>query len=142
MSQEMTRRESRERDRMFLKLFFKSSPDEGTEEEVAYFRDHPDEIDEWTKPVNVHKVFLWAGALVGIACVGLSKVLKFQPVIASMPEGFREFAIDIVFESGVALIGAAVTAYILGILLNQQQETATRWRGEVRRAIGKNQDPD
>jgi hypothetical protein len=57
-----------------------------------------------------------------------------------MPEGFREFAIDIVFESGVALIGAAVTAYILGILLNRQQENATRWRGEVRRAIGAMQD--
>jgi hypothetical protein len=142
MSQEMTRRESPERDRMFLKLFFKSSPDEVTEEEVAYFRDHPDEIDEWTKPVNVHKVFLWLGALVGTACVGLSKVLKFHPASASMPEGFREFAIDIVFESGVALIGAAVTAYILGILLNRQQENATRWRGEVRRAIGAIQDPD
>ena len=142
MSQEMTRREARERDRMFLKFFLKSSPDEVTEEEVAYFRDHPDEIDEWTKPVNVHKMFLWAGALVGIACVALSKVLKFQPVIASMSEGLREFAIDIVFESGVALIGAAVTAYILGILLNRQQENATRWRGEVRRAIGAIQDPD
>ena len=56
MSQEMTRRESPERDRMFLKFFLKSSPDAVTEEEVAYFRDHPDEIDEWTKPVNVHKM--------------------------------------------------------------------------------------
>jgi hypothetical protein len=33
------------------------------------------------------------------------------------------------------LIGAAVTAYILGILLNQQQENAAHWRAEIRRRI-------
>ena len=52
-----------------------------------------------------------------------------------MSESFGEFTIDIVFESGVALIGAAVTAYILGILLNQQQENAAKWRAEIRRKI-------
>jgi hypothetical protein len=36
----------------------------------------------------------------------------------------------------VALIGAAVTAYILGILLNQQQDNAATWRSEIRRRIG------
>ena len=47
----------------------------------------------------------------------------------------REFAVDIVFEVGVALIGAAVTAYLLGILLNQQQDRAAAWRSEIRRRI-------
>jgi hypothetical protein len=62
------------------------------------------------------------GALFGTALVALSKMLKhFQPV-AFMSEGLREFVIDIVLESGVALIGAAVTAYLLGILLDQQRE--------------------
>lgn len=120
---------------MFLKLFLKSSVTDVTEEEVIYFRDHPDQIEEITAPVNVHKLFLWAGALLGIACVGLSKILKYFQLFASMSEGFREFVIDIVFEIGVALIGAAVTAYVLGILLNQQQENATRWREEIRRRI-------
>jgi len=53
-----------------------------------------------------------------------------------MSESFGEFTIDIVFEIGVALIGAAVTAYILGILLNQQQENAAKWRGAIRTKIG------
>jgi hypothetical protein len=35
----------------------------------------------------------------------------------------------------VALIGAAVTAYLLGILLNRQQENAAAWRSEIRRRI-------
>jgi hypothetical protein len=130
----MRTRESKQRDRMFLKLFLKSAPDEVTDEEVAYFREHPDQIDEVTAPVNVHKLFLWVGALLGAACVGLSKVIKFSQLVM-LSEGMREFVIDIVFESGVALIGAAVTAYLLGILLNRQQDNAAAWRTEIRRRI-------
>jgi hypothetical protein len=126
--------EAKQRDRMFLKLFLKSAPDRVTDEEVAYFRDHPEQIDEVTAPVNVHKLFLWAGALLGVACVGISKVIKFSPLVL-LSEGLREFVIDIVFESGVALIGAAVTAYLLGILLNRQQDNAAAWRSEIRRRI-------
>ena len=70
-----------------------------------------------------------------MAFVGLSKILKFQPVLENLPEGLREFGIDIVFEIGVALIGAAVTAYILGILLDQQQKNAARWRAGIRRRL-------
>ena len=132
----MRTRETKERDRIFLKLFLKRSVTEVSDAEVAYFHNHPDQIDEVTAPVNVHKLFLWAGALIGTACVGLSKLLKFSPY-ALGSEGFREFGIDIIFEVGVALIGAAVTAYILGILLNQQQDNAAKWRAEIRRRIGK-----
>ena len=38
-------------------------------------------------------------------------------------------------EIGVALIGAGVTAYLLGILLNVQQQNAERWRTEIRSRI-------
>jgi predicted membrane-bound spermidine synthase len=105
-----------------------------TDEEVAYFRDHPDQIDEVTAPVIVHKLFLWVGAFLGALFVGISKVIKFSQ-LALLSEGVREFTVDIVFEIGVALIGAAVTAYILGILLNQQQDNAATWRSEIRRRI-------
>lgn len=131
----MKTNEQQERDRIFIKLFLKSSPDHVTDEELDYFREHPDQIDEVTAPVNIHKLFLWAGTLLGVAFVGLSKILKFQPVLDNLSEGLREFGIDIVFEIGVALIGAAVTAYILGILLDQQQENAARWRAEIRRRL-------
>ena len=124
----------KQRDRMFLKLFLKSAPDQVTDEEIAYFRAHPEQIDQVTAPVNVHKLFLWAGALLGAVCVGVSKLLKFSQLVL-LSEGVREFVVDIVFESGVALIGAAVTAYLLGILLNQQQDNAAAWRSEIRRRI-------
>ncbi|MGB5478038.1 MAG: hypothetical protein WBO53_13585 [Thermoanaerobaculia bacterium] len=125
---------SKQRDRMFLKAFLKTSPSEVTEEEVAYFRDHPEQIDEITAPVNVHKYFLWCGALIGVAFVGISKLIKFSGLVL-LSGGFREFTIEIIFEIGVALIGAAVTAYLLGILLNQQQDNAATWRSEIRRRI-------
>ena len=128
-------KEARERERVFFKLFLKPSGAGLTEEEVAYFREHPDQIDEVTAPVNVHKLFLWAGALLGTACVGLAKIFDFSQLLAFMSAGYRAFVVDIVFEIGVALIGAAVTAYILGILLNQQQDNAATWRAEIRRRI-------
>ena len=129
-----TKKESRERDRIFLRLYLKSSPDDVTDDELAYFQAHPDQIDEVTAPVNIHKLFLWVGTLLGVACVALSKVIKFYEWV-TLSEGYREFVIDIVFEVGVALIGAAVTAYILGILLDQQQENAAKWRAEIRRRL-------
>ena len=127
--------DSQMRERLFLKLFMKTSPGQVTDEELAYFREHPDAIDEITAPVNVHKVFLWAGSLLGVILVGLAKLLDFVLLPAGLAEGLREFWVDIVFEIGVALIGAAVTAYILGILLNKQQDNAATWRAELRRRI-------
>jgi hypothetical protein len=130
----MDKEQIKQRDRIFIKLYLKSSPDELREEELTYFRDHPDMIDEVTAPVNVHKLFLWVGALLGTVLLALSKWIKFteHPILA---ESVIEFGVDIVFEIGVALIGAAVTAYILGILLNRQQENAAHWRSEIRRKI-------
>ena len=123
------------RDKVFIKLFLTGSYTKVTEEEVDYFRQNPELIDQVTAPVNVHKWFLWGGTILGVVLVGLSKILKFNPILDDLSEGMREFGIDIVFEIGVALIGAAVTAYILGILLNKQQDNAATWRAELRRRI-------
>ena len=124
-----------QRDLIFLKLFLKAKVGEVSDEEARYFRDHPEQIDELTAPVNVHLIFLWAGGLLGAAFVAVSKLLKYSSALDFMSESFGEFTIDIVFEIGVALIGAAVTAYILGILLNKQQENAVKWRAEIRAKI-------
>ena len=131
----MKTEQSMQRDRVIIKSFLKSNPSEVTDEEVTYFRDHPDQIDEISAAVNVHKRFLWIGALLGMACVGLSKWVKFS-LTDFLSEAYLEYTVDIIFEIGVALIGAAVTAYILGILLNQQQDNAATWRSEIRHRIG------
>ena len=137
----METKASQDRERLFDKLTF-NSPVEVTDEEVAYFRNHPDEIDDFTAPVNIHKFYLWAGALLGAIFVGFSKALKFSEIASYLSQGFSEFVIDIIFESGVALIGAAVTAFVLEIYLNKQQENAAQWRKEIWRRIGETEEPE
>ncbi|GMA12371.1 hypothetical protein GCM10025882_27960 [Acinetobacter gyllenbergii] len=117
-----------------MRLFFKSSS-EVTDEEVEYYREYPDQIDEVTAPISIHKFFLWAGALLGIAIVAIAKFLKYSGTLSFLSEGIFEFVIDIIYESGIALIGAAVTAYMLGVVLNKQQDNAAKWREEIRRRI-------
>lgn len=123
-----------DQDKLFIKLLFKSTS-EVTDEEIEYYRKYPDQIDQVTAPINIHKIFLWAGALLGVIVVAIAKFLKFSGSLDFLSEGVLEFVIDIIYETGIALIGAAVTAYMLGVLLNKQQENATKWREEIRRRI-------
>ncbi|MDV7410440.1 hypothetical protein V8R86_10040 [Acinetobacter baumannii] len=123
-----------DQDKLFIKLLFKSTS-EVTDEEIEYYRKYPDQIDQVTAPLNIHKIFLWAGALLGVVVVAVAKFLKFSDSLDFLSEGVLEFVIDIIYETGIALIGAAVTAYMLGVLLNKQQENATKWREEIRRRI-------
>ncbi|EPH35797.1 hypothetical protein L293_0390 [Acinetobacter gyllenbergii CIP 110306 = MTCC 11365] len=102
---------------------------------MEYYREYPDQIDEVTAPISIHKFFLWAGALLGIAIVAIAKFLKYSGTLSFLSEGIFEFVIDIIYESGIALIGAAVTAYMLGVVLNKQQDNAAKWREEIRRRI-------
>ena len=127
--------------RKLSKLILQPVSSDVTDAEVEYFRDHPDELEEVAAPVSVHIVFLWLGTLLGLALVAFSKVLRYSGVLDSLSVGGSEFIVDMVFEIGVALVGAAVTAYLLGILLNQQQRNVSTWRAEVRRRIDAN-DPD
>ncbi|MCG6626153.1 hypothetical protein GHT91_14145 [Acinetobacter baumannii] len=123
-----------DQDKLFIKLLFKSTS-EVTDEEIEYYQKYPDQIDQVTAPLNIHKIFLWAGALLGVVVVAVAKFLKFSGSLDFLSEGVLEFVIDIIYETGIALIGAAVTAYMLGVLLNKQQENATKWREEIRRRI-------
>ncbi|MGM7374630.1 hypothetical protein ACOI3T_31310, partial [Acinetobacter baumannii] len=57
-----------DQDKLFIKLLFKSTS-EVTDEEIEYYRKYPDQIDQVTAPINIHKIFLWAGALLGVIAV-------------------------------------------------------------------------
>jgi hypothetical protein len=106
-----------------------------TDDEAAYSREFPDEIDEFTSSVNIALLIYLAGAVLGLLLVALSKAMKYSTFLAEMSAGWNEFFVDVVFEAGVALTGAVVTAYILEHLLNKRQEQAIAWRKEIRRRI-------
>ena len=129
------------RDAILLKSFFKKK-NEVTEEEINYFEKHPDEIDEVTAPINIHKLFLAIGIGVGVLLVAISKVVAHSSFLPVVSRVLHEILIDIVFEIGVALIGAGVTAYMLGILLNAQQENAQQWKRMIRGKIGMRNSPE
>ena len=104
-------------------------------EEVEYFRTHPDQIDEVSSPLTLHKLFLWIGLVFGVFLVALSKFAAHSTILASAHAGVKEFMVDIVFEIGVALIGAAIVTFMIGMSLNQQQARAKKWRKEIRKRI-------
>ena len=126
----------------FFRLVFKPGAHDVSADEVAYFREHPEELDEISAPVSVHIAFLIYGSVAGILLVGVSKLLKYSGILDFLGVEGLEFVVDVVFEIGVALVGAAVTAYVLGILLNQQQSNMTTWRSEVRRRIEETEHAD
>ncbi|MEL6317080.1 MAG: hypothetical protein AAFR16_05515 [Pseudomonadota bacterium] len=106
-----------------------------TDEEVTYFRENPDQIDEVSSPLTLHKLFLWVGLGLGVVLVALSKIFAHANLLEFAHPGVKEFVIDVVFEIGVALIGAAIVTFMISISLNQQQERAKRWRREIRKRI-------
>ncbi|PJG10813.1 hypothetical protein, partial [Escherichia coli] len=111
----MNKNSKLDQDTLFIKLLFKSSA-KVTADEIEYYRKYPDQIDQVTAPINIHKIFLWTGALLGAVIVAIAKFLKFSGIFAFLSAGVLEFVIDIIYESGIALIGAAITAYMLGVL--------------------------
>lgn len=119
-------------------LLFNPKKLEVTDEQIAYFTENPDEIEEFSSSINIHSYFLFYGGMAGTILVALSKLIKYSDLLSGLGEGIAEFIIDIVFEIGVGMIGAVVTAYFLGVLLNRQQRNAAAWRGEIRQIIEAN----
>ena len=73
--------------------------------------------------------------MLGIVVVAIAKFFRFSGTLDFLSESILEFVLDINYESGIALIGAAITAYMLGVLLNKQQENVLKWKKEIRRKI-------
>ena len=112
-----------------------------TAEELDYFREHPDQIDEVSSPLNLHKLFLAVGLVLGTLLAGLAKFLNFSGLLDIVHAGVKELIVDLMFEIGVALIGAAIVTFMMGITLNQQLASAERWRKEIRERLAEGSDP-
>ena len=124
------------RERIHLRLFLVDS-EQPSEEEIAYFAANPNQIDEVSEPMRLHRLFLWFAVISGFMIVGLAKFLATVEDSDFFSGVWREIVIDIIFEAGVALIGAGVTAYFMGVLLNNQQAKTKRWRKQLRAAIAR-----
>ncbi|MEO1221971.1 MAG: hypothetical protein AAFY42_11550 [Pseudomonadota bacterium] len=117
-----------------MRLFF-AATEEPSEEEIAYFAANPEQIDDVSEPMRLHRLFLWIAVVSGFLTVGLAKFLGTVEDSRFFSGVWREYVVDIIFEAGVALIGAGVTAYFMGVLLNNQQAKTKRWRKQLRAGI-------
>ena len=122
----------------FLDFVWKWTTDETvrvSQDEIDYFREHPDEIDDFASPIRLHQLFLLIGITLGVSAVAAAKVLIHSGVLSALPVGLVEFLTDIVFEVGAALIGASIVTFMMGIVMNRQQKNALKWRDEIRKRI-------
>ena len=118
--------------------FVTRQSEEITEEDIAYFTQHPDQIDQVSSAVNLHKLFLIFGLLLGVFLVAVSKIMSYSGLLAVLHPGFAEFLIDIVFEIGVGLIGAAIVTFMLSVTFNAHVRSAKKWRRAIRQKIKDN----
>ena len=71
----------------------------------------------------------------GILAVILSNLVSHMPLDRWLGLGSESILTDVVFESGVALMGAAIAAYFMGVRLNREQKNAKAFRKEIHRKL-------
>ena len=104
-----------------------------TEEEVEFFKENPEELEDMTSTLTAKKLYLTLATLLGLFLVAFSILFRFYPLIN---DGMiHSFIIDLAFEGGVALWGAAITVYLLEIVLEKQHEINSSYRREVLKRI-------
>ena len=102
-----------------------------SEEELAYFKEYPYELDRITSTVATKKLFIGLAGVIGTILVGLSVVLRSY----NLGELLNGFGIDLLFEGGIALWGAAITVYMLEILMHRQELINRQYRRIVQKKI-------
>ncbi len=113
---------------------------EFSKEELRYFRDYPEELQRLTRAESAKGIYLRIALVVGVVLVLIYFMLKVyhQPHFPVLYGA----ATDLLFEGGVALWGAAVTVYMLEILMDRQEVINAFYRQEIQRQIETLEDND
>ena len=113
-----------------------------TPDEVEFFRAYPDELEKMTSSLRAKKVYLFFAALLGLALVAVSVILRYYPLLFGMDTLLHAFIIDLTFEGGVSLWGAGITVYLLEVVLDNQNKINEEYREAVLDEIRKKDDRD
>jgi hypothetical protein len=105
-----------------------------TQKEVEFFRDHPLELDRLTSTVATKKVFLVLAFILGFILVTAGILIRSVRIIRST-ELFNEITANLLTECGFALWGAAITVYLLEIVLHRQEILNRQYRIKVQDRI-------
>ena len=112
-----------------------------TDKEVEFFRDHPHELERLTSTVATKKVFLVIAFILGFILVAAGILMKSVRIIKST-ELFNEISSNLLTECGFALWGAAITVYLLEIVLHRQEILNRQYRIKVQNMIRELEDRD
>ena len=100
-----------------------------TEEELEFFTAYPDELEKMTSTLTAKKTYLVLATGLGFILVALSIVIRYNRIF---DDGILHgFGTDLLFEGGVALWGAAITVYLLEIVLDNQTDINEAYRQAV-----------
>lgn len=109
-----------------------------SEEEVLFFKNNPLELDRITSTIATKKIFLGLAVLLGTILVAISIAIKTRmddPILNGI-------ITDLMFEGGVALWGAAVTVYMLEIMLHRQEIINRQYRRTILKKIDEHSKPE
>ncbi len=122
-------------DRNRITDWFKTAdPSLITAEEVDYYRQNPEKIEEITKQGRSHRSILPVGFMIGFTLVFASKIIGFFDPFGS--ELFlNEIVVDMTFELGVAVWGGVMTTFILEVIENREAAAIQRYKNEILRRI-------
>ncbi len=123
------------RDAIFYKLM--EGNRDIAEEEVAYFRQHPEELDLILDKEVLHKRFLAVVFFIAVLIILGSRVAAvfLGPMVG---EFINHVLFDVISEFGIAIMGGVVTAYTLEVLRKNQFRRNVEYRRTMLELLNKN----
>ncbi len=104
---------------------------EVTDEVVAYYRKHPEELDLIIDKEQVHSGFLFYAFMIGIAITVMCRVLAY-----AFGDVWGEFinnvVLDVGSELGIGIFGGAFTAYLFETLQQKQYKENVAFRNAIK----------
>ena len=114
-----------------ISTFLLDNEPEVTEEVVAYYRKHPEELAQLTNKEVFHLKFLSLFFGIGFTLTIGSRVMQF--IFEDFGGAFfNDVILDVLSELGIAIFGGAVTAYLLEFLQKKQFEQNIQFREKVK----------
>ncbi|MCL6284354.1 hypothetical protein M3P21_12545 [Ruegeria sp. 2012CJ41-6] len=115
-------------------LLFSEDASSLTDEQIGYFRDHPEMLDLIGDRETLGLRNLWRILWIAVFLVSVSKILS-----VSYGDEFDLFFFnvvsDLVFEMGAALIGSVATVIFIQYRQKQQFQDNMAFRAEVQRRV-------
>ena len=101
-----------------------------SEQELAFYRKHPELLESVGDKATIHRVMLLLVFVVGFLFVVVSKALKYGFAGSELP-WLVELTVDLVFELGIALWGGVATTVLLQDLIKRQYRDGKRYQHAI-----------